>query len=516
MSKAFKSAVNIPTGSVGGLIVSSSGINNQGSASSYVGIQSASTASYAFFAGGQNSSGSAAPFYVTPAGTLTANSASISGVVNFTSGNIGPFVISLLSLTSASGAITASNATFTGNLTASAGKVYLPAAASAGGYQIFYGNYDNNYIALGASALQNWVNGNYGTYSIVLGYQAFANLSANNGGDSVVIGNQALYSASTVGTSQNVAVGNLSMTGNTAVGINTLDIVNSTALGYKSMYLAKGSIQFATAVGTQSMQSASGGSGNTAVGSQTMSSINGGNYNTALGSNSGKVTSVGSYNLSLGYNVYPSTASLSGTVQIGTDSGGVAATATASNQIVLGTVNHTTYIPGFLNTASIINTGSLNLPVTTGRIPSVTGYSASATNFSSVTTAGITPAGFGTFSLISGRLYEYKIIIFYQSSTAAMAVKSYLTYPTLTRGSARVTATTGTNFYSNATTNSITGTSATLTPTVVGTVGTTSTNMIEGILLPSANGTFIYQAGPSIAGTASIMVGSYMTVTEIG
>ena len=325
-------------------------------------------------------------------GVFTADSASVSGSVfftsgslgnwtvsssgissgNITSGSVGPFTVSSLGISSASGTITASNGTFTGNLTASAGKVYLPAATSAGGYQIFYGNYDNTYIALGASALQNWVNGNYGTYSIVLGYQAFANLSANNGGDSIVIGNQTLYSASTVSTSQNVAIGNAAMTGNPSLGINTLDIGNSVALGWHSMYLAKGSIQYATAVGTQSMQSASGGSGNTAVGNQTMGYINGGNYNTALGSNSGKVTSVGSYNLSLGYNVYPSTASLSGTVQIGTDSGGVAATATASNQIVLGTVNHSTNIPGAANVGGNPVYTKVNAPYQT--IPfSVTG-----------------------------------------------------------------------------------------------------------------------------------------------
>jgi hypothetical protein len=125
MAKAFKSAVNIPTGSVGGLIVSSSGLNNQGSASSYAGMLSASTASYAFFAGGQNNSGSAAQFYVTPAGTLTSNSASISGVVTFTSGTLGPFTVSSSALSSSSGIFSASTGTFTGNLTASAGTTTL-------------------------------------------------------------------------------------------------------------------------------------------------------------------------------------------------------------------------------------------------------------------------------------------------------------------------------------------------------------------------------------------------------
>ena len=119
------SSITASAGTVGNWNISSSSLYNQGSASSYVGMISASTASYAFFAGGQSNSGSAAQFYVTPAGTLTSNSASISGVVTFTSGTLGPFTVSSSALSSSSGAITASNGTITGNLTASAGTATL-------------------------------------------------------------------------------------------------------------------------------------------------------------------------------------------------------------------------------------------------------------------------------------------------------------------------------------------------------------------------------------------------------
>ena len=377
MTKTFKSAINIPSGSisgsviatqawvaeqgygsgggssssitasagtVGGWNISSSNLYNQGSASSYVGMQSASTASYAFFAGGQNSSGSAAPFYVTPAGTLTANSASISGVVNFTSGSVGPFTISLLSLTSASGAITASNGTFTGNLTASSGKVYLPAAASAGGYQIFAGNNDGNFIALGASVLQNWYNGNSNTYSIGIGYQALSQITAGNGGDNLAIGTKALGSASTYNTANSTAIGNYTLYNQTS-GAN-VESSYSTAVGWRAMGLASGTLTNNTAIGANAMQSASTSSNNTAIGYNSLPNLSTGLRNTALGSNSGKVTTTGSYNLSLGYNVSLPSGSTSGVVLIGNDSGGGVATATLDNQIVLGTANHTTIIPG--------------------------------------------------------------------------------------------------------------------------------------------------------------------------
>ena len=111
MTKAFKSPVNIPTGSIGGLTISSSGLYNQGSASSYAGFQSASNASYSFFAGAQSSLGSNALFSVTPQGTLTSNSASISGSISFYVGTLGNWTISSSGIYG--GNITSGSANFT-------------------------------------------------------------------------------------------------------------------------------------------------------------------------------------------------------------------------------------------------------------------------------------------------------------------------------------------------------------------------------------------------------------------
>jgi hypothetical protein len=96
------SSITASAGTIGGWNISASNLYNQGSASSYAGIQSASTASYAFFAGGINSSGSSSQFSVTPAGNLTANSASIVGVVTFTSGTLGNWTVSSGAISSGS------------------------------------------------------------------------------------------------------------------------------------------------------------------------------------------------------------------------------------------------------------------------------------------------------------------------------------------------------------------------------------------------------------------------------
>jgi len=93
------------------------------------------------------------------------------------------------------------------------------------------------------------------------------------------------------------------------------------------------------------------GSYNVAVGaSGTLNSLTTGGYNTAIGHHAGRAFTTGNYNLALGYAAGYSgtTATLSGTVTIGTDSSGVGALATANNQLVLGTSNHSTLIAGSL------------------------------------------------------------------------------------------------------------------------------------------------------------------------
>ena len=241
-------------------------------------------------------------------------------------------------------------------------------------------------------------------------------------------------------------------------------------------------------------------------------------FQAAAGTNSisiGRVSGTNGYSnsIAIGYNAQSVG---SGAVAIGTDSGGNGAAAYNNNEIALGTSLHKITISGSLSVSNIINTGSLTLPVTTGRLASINSYSCSATNSTSVTASGTTPAGFGTFTLASGRLYEYKIVMFYRVGSA-IAFKSYLTYPTLTRGSIQsITSTNTTAFSQDGTSNALASTSTTITPTAATAANTVLTATLQGILLPSASGTFSYQFGPASAGTASAMVGSYITVTEIG
>jgi hypothetical protein len=291
-------------------------------------------------------------------GTLTANAGiGIAGGATITTGSltvsIGSLTLPVGNISATSGTITASTASITGN-------AYLPATSSAGGSQIIAGNNDGAYLAVGASALQNYINGNAGTYSIAIGYGALARQRANTGGDNIAIGIYA-HTASTGNPSQNVVVGNYAFGGNTALLTNFTGTGN-TAIGYSAIGTASGTISNNTAIGVQAMWSSaiSTTNNNTAIGANTMGNLTTGVRNTALGSLAGKTTTTGAYNVSIGYNIGPVSATSSGVVLIGNDSGATAAVNTADNQIVLGTSNHTTIIPGAASITGTTTLGTTN------------------------------------------------------------------------------------------------------------------------------------------------------------
>ena len=373
------------------------------------------------------------------------------------------------------------------------------------------------------------INSNYTGINIVgnsttqiLANNSTINIGSNNTAgytNGIVIGISAQGSTNTISIGRNAFVGSSTGHTNIAIGYNAQYSVSSNygiGIGYYATGGGISSVAIGYAPNTNNYNYS------VAIGNSTSTQ---GTSTVAIG-NSSQAISTGTIaigNQTNATNIYAvaigqyAQATAAGAVAIGTDSGGNGAYSPNTNQIVLGTASHTTYISGSLNVGIITNaSAALTVPVTTGRISSINGCAASAVTSSSITSSGITPTGFRTFNLIAGRLYQYKIIIFYQSATSAMAVKSYLTYPTLTFGTAMVVATSQNNFYSNATTSSLTSTSATLTPTVGGAISTTSSNLIEGILFPSANGTFSYQCGPSTAGTASFSIGSFMIMSEIG
>lgn len=353
------SSITASAGTVGGWNISSSSLYNQGSASSYAGMLSASTASYAFFAGGQNNSGSAAQFYVTPAGTLTSNSASISGVVTFTSGTLGPFTVSSSALSSSSGTFSASTGTFAGNLTASVGITTLGTASistlkattgSVGGLQIFAGNNTSAFMALGASTLPNYYTTPAGNYSVAIGYQTQQYIRAGFGGGNISMGYYNLV-ASAGNPIDNIVIGNYAFGGENA-GVNSLTGTGNVIIGNSALANASGTNSTNTAIGVYAMYNYTVGPvvGNTSIGYATLNNLTTGIRNTVVGANSGATLSDGSYNLILGSALNAPSGSVSGIVLIGNDSAGGKATATDSNQIILGTASHKTIIPG---TASV-------------------------------------------------------------------------------------------------------------------------------------------------------------------
>ena len=146
----------------------------------------------------------------------------------------------------------------------------------------------------------------------------------NGGSYSTAVGNQALYN----GGSFSAAVGFVALYNGGSY---------STAVGSQALY---GGGSNSTAVGNAAVFN--GGSNCTAVGFDAL--YNGGSYSTAVGVSAGP-TSPLNYTLSLGYKTEPGGA---GSVCIGTDSLGNGATSFATDEFVLGTVNHLVQIPGHL------------------------------------------------------------------------------------------------------------------------------------------------------------------------
>jgi len=182
--------------------------------------------------------------------------------------------------------------------------------------------------------------------------------------------------------SANVAVGSMALEDNTTGS-------NNTAIGWGTLQQIGPGVVGNTAIGSQSLGSAPSGSGNTAVGLQSLAVCSSGGSNVALGASAGQALTTGNNNVLVGVgagyvgdapgntvagndNTFvglgagpgnssdPSHCTAigcqascigNGSVAIGRDSAGNGAAATLANQIMLGTANHTVYIPGATNTS---------------------------------------------------------------------------------------------------------------------------------------------------------------------
>ena len=189
----------------------------------------------------------------------------------------------------------------------------------------------------------------------------------------VAVGFQALHS-NTTGSSNcalgyNTLFGNTTGSNNTGFGYgalqNLVSGLNNTALGYGALQAHTGN--YATAVGTNALN-ASTANFNTALGYNAGTSPNGVAANktiaglrvTAVGYAAGAVAGDPSQYVALGANATAgknatalgtaTVASGAGSVAIGMNSAGTAASATGQDYFVLGTATHKTFIPGLPTT----------------------------------------------------------------------------------------------------------------------------------------------------------------------
>jgi hypothetical protein len=186
---------------------------------------------------------------------------------------------------------------------------------TAAGYQSMLANTTGvNNAAFGISAMSGSTTGSDNS---AFGYYALA--GANTGASNTAIGNRSLI-VNTSG-SYNTAVGRSALNSNTT-GLNNV------AIGYLSLRLNVIG-QDNVAIGSNAL-SASTGDVNTAVGSGAMSANTTGQFNTAIGTSALSANTTGSGNTAVGFSTQ--TGNFSNSVILGWG-----ATATASNQFVIGT-----------------------------------------------------------------------------------------------------------------------------------------------------------------------------------
>jgi len=313
MTKAFKSPVNIPTGSIGSFAFSSSAITSS------TGIFSASTI---------NANG----YIIVGTGSAIINAPTAQSIV----------------------------------FGASAGAVGLGNANTLIGYKAGSQTVNVGNTAIGSRALQN--SSSAASYNTAIGYLAgisvtgnyniaigSSNLGPTSGNSNLAIGN--LAGAYLTSGNYNIAIGEKALYGDNFVSqVSSMAGTSNIAIGYQSGP-STSDTSSAIAIGTLAVADSSNV---IAIGTNAQAGNNG------LGT--------AQHNIAIGKNT--STSTFIGTVAIGTDSGGSGATVTANNQIKLGTSSHTTVISGNINATSAsftnvylgstVATGSVQYALTSG------------------------------------------------------------------------------------------------------------------------------------------------------
>ena len=427
------SSITASAGTVGGWIISPSSLYNNSSGSSYAGLQSASASPYAFFAGASSSAGASPTFYVTPAGTLTSNSASIAGVVTFTSGTIGPFTVSSTLLSGSSGNITASNTTLTGNLTASSGTTTLGTT---------------NVGAFTGTSASIGVSGSIAGIIVSSSHVEFAD--------------PFLY----IGTS-NASAYDVGFYGHTS---------NPSYNHFGLARFASDNIwRFFSNVSEPPENSAS---------AQVASA----NYD---------IVRMG------GLQIYSGSATQSASID---SSGNISASTTKLSGATSGTTTIKAQDVAIGNIAT--------LPVGNVKIAGANFDYATATTTNSSSTAYVAPTGFAGFTVYPNRAYTFEVNVFYQVSVTSTGLRSRFTYPTLTAGAGTATMPTSVGAPTVPVTALTTG-STTFYMGNASSASSTATIYLKGFIIPSASGTLAFDFVTSASGTASVVAGSWFTMTEV-
>ena len=135
---------------------------------------------------------------------------------------------------------------------------------------------------------------------------------------------------------------------------------NEWAVGTSQISLGSGALKnnttgsYNVALGNSALNGNTSGIDNTAIGTNTLINNTTGSNNTAIGNNALKNNKNGTYNSALGFgaDVDSSANTWNYSTAVGYNS-----QITASNQIVLGTINETVYIPGNLNVSGNLTLG---------------------------------------------------------------------------------------------------------------------------------------------------------------
>lgn len=173
------------------------------------------------------------------------------------------------------------------------------------------------------------VTGSIGLFDLDLGGDLTVGGTINGGTLSTTVGGTDNTAYGAGATAGNLSTGS----SNTAFGSSALNQVttsnSSSAFGKRALYLATGQL-------------------NTGLGGFAGDAITSGASNTMVGANTDGAATA-SYQTAIGAGV---TTGAAGAVAIGTDSGGVGASTSTANEIMLGTTNHTVRVPGTVGGAA--------------------------------------------------------------------------------------------------------------------------------------------------------------------